>query len=289
MIAFLKLEHTELLQFLGVSHCLPTRRMHYFNAIENQLSAGAATYWKTNIKLIENGIIHSGKFEGYFKKFRTCFLPLVHSEKTISQLLTTKSEAEQQYFYEHKWNNKRWQLLLSIFFSKYVMGKQGRDPAFLKHVKIPVSHYIKQKTELALQSPLCAENYFLQYIFQGNFISNLPLYLRPEHFELIKKNIPCINLKQTDFGMAIREKKFDACYCSNIFEYQSAEEFDTESRLWGLNLNPGTKLAFWNLMNSRSFAETNPESFTQFTALSQALSEKDKGFFYSRFLVEIRK
>lgn len=289
MMAFLKLEYEELLQFLGIADCTSLRRLQYYKAIENQLSQSARKFWTSNILLLENGIIHAGKFEHYFKKFREYFLPFVHSERLINELLKPKTEAEQQHFYQHKWNSKRWQLLLSIFFSKYVMGKAGRDPAFLRHVEISVSQYIRQKTENALQSSLCAENYFLNYILKGNFQSYLPHYLRPQHFEIIRKNISCITLKQIEMGRALETKKFDACYCSNIFEYMSAENFKSETSLWATMLNSGTKIAFWNLMNQRSFAETNAKEFVQFAALSNDLSKKDKGFFYSRFLIEQKK
>jgi hypothetical protein len=47
-----------------------------------------------------------------------------------------------------------------------------------------------------------------------------------------------------------------------------------------------SRIAFWNLMAPRSFADANPQAFSRNEALSSYLSGIDKGFFYSRFLVE---
>lgn len=288
MAAFLKLEYNDMLQFMGVYSCAANVRKRYFEILAPDLSFSAKKYWKENLQLIEKGLIHAGKFENYFRKFRKYFLPFVHTKKEIEQLLLPKMGSEQVRFYNEVWNNMRWQLLLRLFFSKYVMGKQGRDPQFLKHVSIPVAQYIKQKTRLALSSDLCFDNSFIHYIFRGDFGPLLPFYLRPENFEKIKMNISVVSLHQDEMSTMIRKRNYDAYYCSNIFEYISANDFGVEAKSWAEHILPGSKMAFWNLMNKRSFAETNPENFTQLSELSSELSEKDKGFFYSRFLIEHR-
>lgn len=289
MAAFHRFEYSEMLQFMGIYPCEASVQKQYFDLIAPDLSLAAKKYWNENTTLIEEGLINAGKFENYFRKFRKYFLPFVHTKKEIDQLLLPKMGSEQVRFYNEVWNNMRWQLLLRLFFSKYVMGKQGRDPQFLKHVSIPVAQYIKQKTRLALSSDLCFDNSFIHYIFKGDFGPLLPFYLRPENFEKIKRNISVVSLHQDEMSTMIRKRNYDAYYCSNIFEYISADDFRVEAKNWAEQVMPGSKITFWNLMNKRSFAESNPENFIQLSELSSELSKKDKGFFYSRFLIEHRK
>ena len=50
------------------------------------------------------------------------------------------------------------------------MGKYGRDPEFLKEVKLKVSEYIFQKTEKHLMSTHVQNNHFVYYLLNGNFL-----------------------------------------------------------------------------------------------------------------------
>ena len=282
--AFAFLDRTEVLQLLGIG-VAKHESMAIYKHLEPRLSAGAQSFWSSRKALIETGLIHAGKFEQYFKKFRTYFLPLVQSKAAVKKLLAHKQPEEQMVFYNTGWNTWRWKLLMGLFFSKYVMGKYGRTPQFLAHVKLPVAAYIKKRAEEHLRSPDSTANYFLHMIFTGSFGANLPFYLRAENFDAIKENIHKLRLSQMDANYAVKQQSFDVYNFSNIFEYMSEEVFDQLAAEWVGFIPRGARLAFWNLMNGRSFSEAQPAHF-KCDPKSNILSEKDKGFFYSRFLLE---
>ena len=96
------------------------------------LSQKARQYWQDKQKLIDEGIIHAGKFERYFRYFRRIVLPLIHKQKTIRSLLAEKSTTQQSVFYQQVWDNWQWRIFFRLFFSKRLMGSLGRDPAFLQ-------------------------------------------------------------------------------------------------------------------------------------------------------------
>lgn len=285
-MAFSCLQHDELLQLLGIKDS--AIRTKLYNKVRTLLKEPARTYWDANKPVIEHGIIYAGKFEQYFKKFRSYTLPLAHRKETTWQLLEKKSQAEQERFYYKQWNTWRFRLLMNIFFSKYVMGKYGRDPQFLKHVQIPVAQYIRQKTEQHLQSALCQDNYFLHMIFTGSFGNTLPHYLREENFEIIRTNIHKLTLEKISAEDAIKKHAYDAYCLSNIFEYISETEFAQIANSWPSYMKPGTKLAYWNLMTARSLSETNKQAYI-YNNISEELTRIDKGFFYSRFVTEEKR
>lgn len=286
--AFGSLDYDTMLSFLGVTKIDETERLQIFDSIERKLGKPASEYWNTNKSVIAKGVVTGGKFENYFSLFRRWFLPLTHPQKTVQQLLQLKTNSEQKAFYKSTWNNWRWQTLMAIFFSRFVMGKYGRDPQFLKQVNIPVSQFIRQKAEAHLQSAYCTDNAFLQMIFTGNYQHSLPFYLRKENYEIIKSNLPKLNIIKADASQIVERQPYDAYCFSNIFEYMPARQFEVLVQGWANLIPPASKLAFWNLMVPRSFAETSPNYFSK-KSVSSILVEKDNGFFYNRFCLEEKR
>ncbi len=282
--AFINLNYSEFLEFLGFAKS--DQRLNYFVALKDSLSQEVSDYWEEHLDQIEKGIIYEGKFEKYFHLFKSYVLPLIHTKKRIETLFTPKSAEEHRVFYTKKWNNFRWRLLFKVFFSKFVMGRFGRDPKFLNEVKVTVSEFIFNKAETHLISTACIENYYLKFILTGTFGDHLPHYARKENFELIKTRLDKLVTHQ---GLAEEafEKfgQFDAFNLSNIFEYMDDSVFSAVSK--GLNEmgTAGARYAYWNLMVPRKIAMV-VGGVQHVEELSTSLSKKDKGFFYGQFLVD---
>jgi len=280
-----ELSHGELLAFLGFRPA--SSREATFHSLKNSLREETRKYWEHHIKQIREGVISQGKFEHYFQLFSKRVLPWIHSKKTTEQLLQVKSAAEQQVFYDKHWNTWRWRLLFKIFFSKFVMGRFGRDPEFLREVKLSVGEYIFQKAAKQLQSVLAQNNFILRYNLTGNYGDMLPHYLQPQNFEKIKSNIHKIKLLEGYAEDAFRQYgQFDYMNLSDIFEYMDQSLFEKVAQQLTDNTLPNGRLAYWNLMVPRRISEILPQKMAHQQTLSQTLSDKDKGFFYNQFVVE---
>ncbi len=278
------LEHEEALSFLGFEPSF--KRFEVFNLIKKDMSNDARIYWETNLGLINKGIIYTGKFEKYFLLFSKKILPFIHSEKTVAGLLKTKSNKEQQFFYNKKWNTWRWKFLFKIFFSRYVLGKLGRHPQFLKEVNVNVADYINSKAGTHLQTEEAQNNYMLRFTLTGNFGNLLPHYLRKENYYLIKANINRLKLKEGYAQEAIKcYGKFNYMNLSNIFEYMNKQLFTTTAKELIRGTEKDGKLAYWNLMIERRISEAFTEVKYE-DDISKNLTEKDKGFFYNQFIID---
>lgn len=279
------LDRNEMLSFLGFRDS--SSRKEIFLRLKPVLSNEAVEYWEQHLHLIENGVIHQGKFEKYFQLFSKKILPWIHSRKTTARLFLPKTEEEQEKFYAKTWNSWRWRLLFKIFFSKSVMGKRGRDPEFLKEVKVNVSDYIFGKAEKQLNSKLAQHNFILRYNLTGNFGDQLPAYLQEENYGKIKANIDRLFVFKGYAEDACNHfGKFDCMNLSNIFEYLDTETFKKVAGGIVDGCNPGARIAYWNLMVPRKVSELFPAALTYEKTLSEKLSERDKGFFYNKFIVE---
>lgn len=284
MLAFKHLDHTSLLSFLGVTDL--TDRLSVYMSLKKDLSTAAQQYWDTHTGDIVLGIIHAGKFEKYLRTFGQRILPWIHSKKTREGLLKERSIEEQRQFYDNIWDTFLWRLLFRVFFSKVVMGKLGRDPAFFDHVEGGVGEKILQRTKHALTDLPTYTNPYLTYIITGNYqLHALPRYLRKEYKDLIAARLNRITLidapiHQTHTG------SFDAFNLSDIFEYMSNEEFERCYDALLSQANPGARLAYWNMLVSRKIPHTLAQRASALTELSNELHKRDKAWFYRAFHID---
>ena len=273
--------------FLGFSPC--TDRLELFRSLEPSLAPESRNFWKQHLGALAAGIIHQGKFERYFAYFARKILPWIHNKKKVDKLFEAKTEQKQQEFYAKTWNNWRWRLLFKIFFSKYIMGKYGRDPEFLNEVRVPVGEFVFFRAARELSSVRAQDNFILRYNLTGSFGELLPHYLRPENYDLIRERCSRLEIFHgyAQDAAAIYGR-FTGMNLSNIFEYMPPALFrQTASELADM-LEPGAKIAYWNLMVPRRISKILPGKLSYEKEKSVSLSEKDKGFFYNRFLVETK-
>lgn len=286
--AFTLPDHTRFLRFLGFENA--DDRLENYALLREKISAEARNWFDKRPEIIEAGIITQGKFEKYFACFRERLLPLIHSRKTVNALFAEKSDEAQNKFYDETWNNWRWRLFFRIFFSRYVMGKFGRDPEFMNEVRVTVSRYIFGKAENHLKQEQAQRNLYLQYILTGNFGSRLPFYARRENFEKIRERLDRIVFFEGYAEEAIREHgPFSVFNLSNIFEYLPSETCAGIGRKLAEGASQNSRFAYWNLMVPRKLSGMLPGLFQFNKERSQSLGAKDQGFFYHQFITETKR
>mgnify|MGYP000844310445 FL=1 len=302
---FNSLSYEEMLEFMGVMKS--DKRIEIYDRIKENLDKEVKEYWDFNKEAIQKGIIHAGKFEKFFKIFREKILPFVHSKKRIEKLLEKKSRQERIEYYDKYWNNFRWKLMFKLFFSKYVVGKLGRDKEFFRYAEKNISEEMKERSRYALCEQNPYENPYINYILTGNYRKDcLPYFLRKENFDKIRKNLHKVEIFQSSVEEYLDQIDFkiDKFNLSDIFEYMSAENY---SKLMGKiydNAENNALLAYWNLIVERNSEKldykktdseiavtgketnVNGKKYERMKELDRKLHEKDMTFFYTDFVVE---
>lgn len=282
--AIRQLDHEELLAFLGV---LPAKnRSNTFARLSKNLKEPFLQFWLQNPELIEQGVIHAGKFDRFLKTFGCKLVPMIHSQERIERMLQEKSEYERRKFYEKEWDSIFWRLIFKIFASKPVMGRFGRDPAFLKHVIGSPGERLLERTRYAMTTLSTHDNPYLSYVFRGNFTPDcLPHYLRKENLERIKNNLDRIHLFK-GYAHEAPHGPFDALNLSDIFEYMNKDEFlECYGRLLGLS-NKHARLAYWNMLVDRKPPLSYHPQAKRLDDDSDRLFRKDKAWFYQAFHID---
>jgi S-adenosylmethionine-diacylglycerol 3-amino-3-carboxypropyl transferase len=286
--AIRRLGHGETLAFLGVRRSDQDRRQVY-ERLERDLPERVREFWRERLNEVADGVVDHGKFESYFRLFRERVLPLIHRQATVRGLLAERDAAGRRAFYRDEWDNLRWRLLFRIFFSRFAMGRLGRDPEFFRYVEGSVAERILGRVEYALTVLPTHDNPYLEHILTGGFKTSLPLYLRPEVFADLKRNLDRLTLFEGPIEKAAethREEGFDGFNLSDIFEYLDPK---ASGEVYGRLLEtarPGARFAYWNMLVPRKLGEAFPGRVRSLDAEAKDLFARDLAFFYSAFILE---
>jgi S-adenosylmethionine-diacylglycerol 3-amino-3-carboxypropyl transferase len=285
--AYRALEHPELLELIGSTPS--RRRAALYRRCRPLLSAPARDFWDARPDAVAAGVGGAGKFERYFSLFRRFVLPLVHGRGKVEALLRGGTLQERSAFYERQWDGWRWRLLFRVFFSRFVMGRMGRDPSFFAYVEGDVATRILGRARYAVTELDPAANPYLQWIMTGRHSRALPLALRAEHFATIRANLERLEWRcqpLEDFLAESSPRSVDRFNLSDIFEYMSEENCHRLLERLAAAGRRGGRLAYWNMLVPRGRPAVLADRLRPLPELAERLHRQDKAFFYSRFVVE---
>lgn len=285
--AYRELNHSELLELIGSRPS--TRRSRLYQRCRPLLQADVRRFWDAHADEIVAGIGGAGKFERYFTLFRQRIIPLIHSRSAVEQLLASGDRAARESFYRQRWDNWRWRLLFRLFFSRFVMGRMGRDPSFFRYVQGSVADRILGRTRHALTLLNPAENPYLQWILTGHHTTSLPYALRPENFDAIRTGLERLEWRLQPLEEFLEQEgaaSIDRFNLSDIFEYMSEENYHVLLEKLCHAGRPGGRLAYWNMLAPRRRPDSMSSRLKPLQSEAELLFQQDKAFFYSAFVLE---
>lgn len=282
MTAIRRMTREQYLCFAGFRES-ETRETDY-RLLRTEISGEARQFWDARIQDIRTGIIHSGKFERYFQLFRTQYLPEVHPQAEIDELLKAKPASEQEHFHDTVWHTDAWKKLYAFYFGEQMMGDKGRDPGFLCHVEGKVSDIILSREVQHLRTVAAQKNYFLHYILNNRFQEeSLPHYVREEVYPTVQKNLHRITLFHGLLDDVLEQfPEFTHFNLSDIFEYMDVATFENTCRKLLSESAGQSRFAYWNLMVPRNMQVSFPEELSD-DGTGNILKAEDHGYFYGSF------
>lgn len=282
------LEREDFLAFLGYTDSRD--RWGTYRLLRHGLGPRARAYWDGQRRRLETGVIHTGHTAVRLRLFSRFVRPLIHNAARSRELMAPKSEAEQTRFFREVWDNRRWRAMGRMLFSKPAIFAVSPDRDFFKYHKDSVSAYLLKKTARHFSTSIAQQNHMLHYFLFGNFGQLVPHFAQEENYGTIKRNLGAAvthdGLVQTALS---RFGRFDAFNLSNIFEYTTPGSFRDVAHVLGAGARPSARFAYWNIVVPRKLSETAPGLFENILDTSLDRDVPDKGWIYSRFLVERRK
>lgn len=281
--AFRELDDGDLLGFLGVT--ASSARQSHYRGLRDTLPDFARDFWDARPELIAGGVIHAGKFEAYFRTFRRRVLPLIHPRRQVDAVFRSRSREEREAFYSREWDCWRWRLLIRLFFSRVVMGRLGRDPAFFHHVQGPVASRILERTRYAFTALPTHSNPYLRNVLTGQYAPDvLPRYLRPEYRPQIRERLDRLRLHHGPVDDLVGD--FDGFNLSDIFEYMSPAEHERCYRALVDRASSGARLVYWNLLARREAPPSLAARIRPLQSEASALHAQDRAWFYDALHID---
>jgi S-adenosylmethionine-diacylglycerol 3-amino-3-carboxypropyl transferase len=285
--AYRSLEHHELLELIGSRPS--DRRGALYDRCRAALDETPRRFWDAHPDLIARGIGAVGQFERYFRIFRRWVLPWIQSDEAVERLLEGGSLEERRAFYDEHWDHWRWRLVFRVFFSRFVMSRLGREPAFFEQVEGRVADRLLERARYALTELDPADNPYLQWILTGRHRTARPLALRREHFETIRSRLDRLTWAQASLADYLERQdanSIDRFNLSDVFEYVPERRYHALLDQLARVGRPGGRLAYWNLFVPRSRPASMADRLKPQTAQAEALHAKDRAFFYGDFVLE---
>lgn len=285
--AYRTLPHDAFLELMGSRPS--ARRGELFDAVVAAAPEADRAFWSTHrAGVIAYGLGGIGKFERYFRLMQQRFLPLVHGKATIETIFKPgKSREERLAFLDKRWNSWRWRLLLQVFFSRFTMGRLGRDPAFFDHVEGSVAAHVARRIRHAAVDLDPAENPYLHWILTGTHGAALPMAWRPEHYETIRARLDRLDIRQGSLEAFVSSgQRAHGFNLSDIFEYMNPDFFETVYGSILAAARPGARLVYWNMMAPRRMPLAHARRMRRLFEVEERGKAADKAFFYSDFVVE---
>ncbi|SDI70079.1 DUF3419 family protein [Aliiruegeria lutimaris] len=284
MGAMRAMEQPEFLELMG-SRPSERRGALLDRALKN-LPEETRTRWQALRPQVEAfGAGGVGRFERYFRIFRQWLLPLIHSRRTIDDVFVSRPQAERVRFLDERFVTWRWRLMLQLFFSRFTMGRMGRDKAFFDHVEGSVAEHVARRIRHAGVTCDPAENPFLHWILKGGHGAALPMPWRPEPYEIIRDRLDRLELVHGPMESS-GTTPVDGFNLSDIFEYMSPAAAEAAYARLLERASPGARLVYWNMMAPRRVPASLADRVKPLTALENDLKQMDKAFFYSDFVIE---
>ena len=252
------------------------------------LDSETQAFWMDKVADVQaHGAGGVGKFERYFRLFRQVVLPLAHRRATIDEIFVSKTREARRSFLEYDFETWRWNMLLRFFFSRFMMGRMGRDKAFFDHVEGSVSDHVARRIRHAAIDLDPVDNPYLYWILKGGHGAALPMPWREEHYATIRDRLDRLDIRLGALEAFVESgEKADGYNLSDIFEYMSPEiAAQVYETLLGAS-NPGARLVYWNMMAPRRVPERLLTKVNTLKSLEDDLKAEDKAFFYSDFVIE---
>jgi S-adenosylmethionine-diacylglycerol 3-amino-3-carboxypropyl transferase len=287
-VAMKTLGREEFLGFLGYAES--TDRWRTYALLRGELGPGARGYWDAQRGCLEKGVIHAGRVERTLRLLARFVLPLIHDTACSRELMARKNASEQRRFFRTVWDNRRWRAMVKVLFGKPAIYAISPEADFFKyHSGSGVAEFLLEKTAQHFSSVTVQENHILHYLLFGQFGRHLPHFARQENYETIRASLDAVvtheGMLETAFPVFGR---FDAFNLSNIFEYTTPGTFEVVAAALAAGANPGAHLAYWNIMVLRALSAARPDAFRNLLDTGLDRSVPDKGWHYSRFLLDER-
>lgn len=287
------LDHDAFVRFVG-ARPEPARAAIYRERVRGGLGAAARTYWDAHEGELAAGVIHCGRLGRYFARFQSEHMPGLVDPAGVDALLGARSLADQRAAFEQAgFASDAFAERFRWYYGEEMLASGGRDPAQFAHVDVDDvgDFFLRRFRWVCTELPILGNHYLEAFLTSGyRDLTQGPPHLRPDGFARLRAGLLDRLTLVTDelerFVVAAPPGAFSKANLSDIFEYMSeALTADLLGVIAGRMRGSG-RIAYWNLLVRRARPASLAAALRPLSALSRALWQRDRSWFYRDFVVE---
>jgi S-adenosylmethionine-diacylglycerol 3-amino-3-carboxypropyl transferase len=227
--AAILLEPPDAAGFLGYTKMTWIRREKLFiYKIAHALTEQDLDFWRSNSKVVSNGVIHSGKFEQFIRKASFPALVII-GKRNFYRLFDCQSIEDQEYVFDRFFAGAILKTIFKTAFHPHIYKNRGIDAAGMQHRQQGNigELFFKRFRSFCCSTP-ARDNFLLQYVFfrQSLFPGALPEYLKSENRETLltnKQKIRFVSSTMENFLAQANPGQFNKILLSNIGDWMPKE------------------------------------------------------------------
>ncbi|HEX4925526.1 MAG TPA: DUF3419 family protein [Bdellovibrionales bacterium] len=279
--AIRSMDHSDFLDLL-----LTPRAHQLYRRLRPQLTFAALDFFDNNESVFTSGVLKCGRLDLAFRRFREHVLPHFWPARVLHALRNCETLAEQNSLLaatdltglgncvEDAFGLKALAEMRSQAQMAYVQNPNPGRELFARFIRLTKTGLIR-------------DNFYLWFFLTGELPPSEeahPPYLRAKNFGALRHAIRRMDVHLTDLESLLTSPGplYNKMNLSDVFEYMSNESAQRLFSAAAHKLEPGGRIAFWNL-----FVERAPEieSLRVETALNDLLSSHERVCFYQSFKV----
>ncbi|GAB2814057.1 BtaA family protein [Ferruginibacter profundus] len=280
------LEFDEFISFMGLT--ANSNRLQLYDTIKSSLSPAALAFWNRQNKILTNGLIMNGKYEGFIK-LAGKFIKLLQGKKRVLGLFKEKTKAEQEIYFDEVWNTRRFHYMFKILFNKKRLAKRGlvADYFHFDDGSKSFAESFYNRSKKAFRNIPIKGNYFLSLYLLGKYsnANEVPSCLLKENFDIIKSRVGRIKIftaEAQNWIDSIPDKRIDCFALSNICELMSEKDTNRLFASVYRTSRPGARVIFRNLMVPREVPGELKAQIVKNETLSKYIYDNDRSFVYGK-------
>ncbi len=285
--AIRRLDFDELAAFLGLRPADPRFRRDHLRGLAPDLGAHRAAALAL-APLVERGILYAGRWERHHA--RLARVGRLLRGRAIDALFAHDDLEEQRRFVRRVWDTPAWRRVFELACSPIVARLAFGDPAFYRHVAVPMGATLYRRLRGALQRTLARDNFMVSLVLRGALSeTDLPPHLTREGHARLRGRLDHLTIETADLRTILTRERgtFTRLSLSDVPSFLDRAGFAALCRSMADGAAPGARFCIRQFATRHVVPTELADRLIREPELEQTLATEDHAFAYE-FLVGTR-
>jgi len=287
--AMRRLDYDAFVAFVGLHPAPATWRRQMFSALAGDLEAGARTFWRSRIRLIERGLIYQGRWEQFYRRAARVAHGL--RPRALPRLFAFDDLEAQRQFLRDTWDRPCWRLLFRVTCSRVVSRVLLRDPAYYAFRQVAAGTVLYRRMARLLGGCLARDSFMVSLVLRGRLSPfDLPPYLARARSPRIRERLDRLTVITGDVldVVAERTRDFSRFSLSDVPSFLCRSDFE-EMMASLARAAVGARVVIRQFLTRYEMPEALAPVLRRDEPLERRLALTDRAFAYEFLVAEVRR